>query len=295
MIGLLILAAVAPLFVPATPTPSPLPEIGRVRSNVLCTTLRQNIAPTILGLMKNDEIIGAGHRAFLKMGHDQAGYSSASIEIDKLYLEQVETRLVHNLQVIDRLLGDEKRFPSSPRTADDRDAIALKSQLVSVADQQRRALDLISGTLETESLGQMQHDIDNSMQSAVGQTGPQPQTAATAGPNTFIGSAGLPDYSPVSGLPTTASKNSDLAGHTVYDSIAAALEGTQGTIARREQLATSAVLSAVSDCRASVAPSPVPSVSPASPIAPVRVTGPTPTPLASPFPVYSQPSPAASP
>jgi hypothetical protein len=38
--------------------------------------MRQNISPTIAGPMKNDEIIGAGHRAFAKVAHDQAGNSS---------------------------------------------------------------------------------------------------------------------------------------------------------------------------------------------------------------------------
>ena len=259
MIGLL-LAVIAPLFVPATPTPSPaaLPEIGRVRSNALCTTLRQNIAPTILGLMKNDEIIGAGHRAFNKMARDSAGTSGASIDIDKLYLEQVETRLVHNLGVIDRMLGDAKRFPATPITDDDHAANAMKSQLLAVAEQQRKALDLVSGTLETESLGQMQHELNGQMQGATGQAAPP--APATPDPITFIGSAGLPDYSPVPGLPTTSSKMSTLGGHTVYDVIAASLENTQGTIAQREGIATSAVLSAVSECRA--AASPAPAVSP---------------------------------
>src|ERR1035438_9896315 len=39
----------------------------------------QNIAPTIAGLMKNDELVSAGHRAFAKMAHDQTGTSSAAI------------------------------------------------------------------------------------------------------------------------------------------------------------------------------------------------------------------------
>lgn len=261
MIGLLVLAAIAPLFVPASPTPSPaapLPEIGRVRSTTLCTTLRQNIAPTILGLMKNDEIIGAGHRAFAKMAHDASGSSSAAIDIDKLYLEQIETRLVHNLQVIDKLLGDDKRFPASPRTDDERAAVVLKTQLLAVADPQRKALDLVSGTLETESLGQMQHEFDKQMQSATAQDN-APMAAATSDPTSFIGTAGLPDYSPVAGLPTTASKTSTLSGHTVYDTIGASLEETQGTIARREQAASSAVIDAVGSCRAASAPEPTPS------------------------------------
>jgi hypothetical protein len=263
MNGFLFLAALAPLFVPATPTPTPvLPQIGRVRSNALCTTLRQNIAPTIAGLMKNDELIGAGHRAFAKMAHDQGGSSSAAIDIDKLYLEQVETRLVHNLGVIDRILGDQIRFPVRPKNADEQDALTMRSQLLAVADSQRKALDLVSGTLETENLGQMQHEMSDQMKSAVGQPGPQADP--TGDPTSFIGAAGLPEYSPVAGLPTTASKQSSLVGHTVYDSIAEALEGTQNTTARREQVATSTVIAAVGECRASAAPasSPSPAASP---------------------------------
>ncbi len=275
MIGLIVLAVVAPLFVPATPTPSPLPEIGRVRSTALCTTLRQNIAPTILGLMKNDEIIGAGHRAFSKMGSDAGGTSSAALDIDKLYLQQVETRLVHNLQVIDRMLGDAKRFPASPRSTDERDVNAMKAQLLAVADQQRKALDLVSGTLDTESLGQMQHDIDTQMAGATGQAG-APQTAATAGPISFIGTAGLPEYTPAAGLPTTQSKMSTVAGHTVYDSINAELEVRQATIAHREQAVTASVVAAANECRAVTAPgaAPAPAGSPASGVMPLPTTAP---------------------
>jgi hypothetical protein len=261
LIRSLLLAAVTPLFVPATPSPSPpsLPEIGRVHSNALCTTLRQNIAPTIAGLMKNDEIIGAGHRAFGKMARDSAGSSGAAIDIDKLYLEQVETRLVHNLAVVDRLLGDEKRFPANPKSDDERDASALRAQLLAVADSQRKALDLVSGTLETESLGQMQHEMSDQMKNATGQVAPLP--TATSDPVSFIGAAGLPDSTP-DGVPTDSSKTSTLTGHTLYDGLQGALEITQGTIARREQVATSAVLTAVAECRAGLAPQPAPSASP---------------------------------
>jgi hypothetical protein len=262
LIRTIVLAAVTPFLVPASPAPSTttLPEIGHVRSNVLCTTLRQNIAPTIAGLMKNDEIIGAGHRAFKKMGSDAAGTSSAAIDLDKLYLEQVETRLVHNLKVVDKLLGDQQRFPSVPKSDDERDVITMRSQLLAVADAQRKSLDLVSGTIATEDLGQMQGDISTQMKSATGQVAPLP--GATGDPVSFIGAAGLPDYTPVSGLPTTASKTSTLGGHTVYDEIASALENTQGTTARRETVATSAVIAAVNDCRGTVSPAPAPVVSP---------------------------------
>jgi hypothetical protein len=182
------------------------------------------------------------------------------IDIDKLYLEQVETRLVHNLKVIDTLLSDDKHFPAAPKDGDERDALIMKSQLLAVADQQRKALDLVSGTLETEALGQMQGQIDNQMKSATGQSVVPP--APTSDPVSFIGTAGLPEYTPVAGLPTTSNKSSTLGGHSIYDSIASALEGTQSSIARREAVATASVVNAVSSCRATITPSPAPSTTP---------------------------------
>ncbi len=214
-----------------------------------------------MGLMKNDEIIGAGHRAFAKMARDQAGSSAGAIEIDKLYLQQVESRLVHNLQVVDKMLGDQQRFPANPLTADERDTVMMKTQLQAVADVQRKALDIVSGTLATESLGQMQHEFNTGMQSAIGTPGPP--VVPTDDPVSFIGAAGLPDESPNAGLPTTAAKTSSLGGHTVYDGMAAVIESQQGTIARRERVATASILTAVDDCRAGTAPAPAATSSPA--------------------------------
>jgi hypothetical protein len=191
------------------------------------------------------------------MAHDQGVSSSAAIDIDKLYLEQVETRLVHNLGVIDRMLGDQIRFPVRAKNADEQDALAMRSQLLAVSDSQRKALDLVSGTLETENLGQMQHEMSDQMKNATGQT--TPQDVPTDAPASFLGAAGLPEYSPVAGLPTTASKLSTIGGHTAYDYIAEALEGTQSTTARREQVATSSVIAAVGECRASIGPAASPS------------------------------------
>ena len=150
--------------------------------------------------MKNDEIIGAGHRAFSKMASDSAGTSSASMDIDRLYLEQVQTRLVHNLRVIDQLLGDQKRFPAVPKNDDERDAMTMRSQILAVTASQRSALDLISSTLDTEAMGQMQHDLNDQMKSASGQVAPQP--IATSDPVSFIGTAGLPEYLPAAGVPS---------------------------------------------------------------------------------------------
>jgi hypothetical protein len=118
--------------------------------------------------------------------------------------------------------------------------------------------------LETEALGQMQHEMSDQMNSVTGRQGPAPLGRATDAPVSFLGSAGLPEDLPATGLPTLASKMSTLRGHTAYDTILAALESGQLTIARREQVATASVIAAVHECHASGAPQESPSPSPSS-------------------------------
>jgi hypothetical protein len=267
MIGGLFLAAIPPLVTPLAPTPSPAPElreIGHVRTTALCAMLRDGVAPAVAGLTKNDELINAGHRAFSKMARDVSDNSSAGTTLDKMYLGQLETRLRRNLKTLNALLADRGRFPDDPSSGVAADAVSIKSEVKSVADSQREALGLLSGVLETEALGQMQHEMSDQMNSVTGRQGPAPLGRATDAPVSFLGSAGLPEDLPATGLPTLASKMSTLRGHTAYDTILAALESGQLTIARREQVATASVIAAVHECHASGAPQESPSPSPSS-------------------------------
>ena len=81
------------------------------------------------------------------------------MELDQLYLRKVTDAMAHNLVVINKLLGDEKRFPKKAVTDDDRIAQLLKEQIAAAATQQRKTLDLLNGALETEALGRMQNDL----------------------------------------------------------------------------------------------------------------------------------------
>ena len=115
------------------PVPTTLPEIGRTHSKGFCTTVRDKVAPAVLGLMKTDELIGAGHRALVKMAADSAlpkmsdGSEPPALELDKVYARNVVARMAHNLGVIKKMLSDDKRFPKKPLTDDDRLALLLKA------------------------------------------------------------------------------------------------------------------------------------------------------------------------
>jgi hypothetical protein len=240
--------------VPA-PGVTPPPTIGSTHSKGFCDTVRDNVAPSVLGLMKNDALIGAGHRAFAKMVHDTTTSSSAALDLDRVYLEQVVHALAHNVTTIDTLLADQRRFPKTPTSDDDKLAAELAAQLRAARDRQNDALNLIDGTLETEQMGQMRQDVSQQMQSAVG-----PSMAPTAGapspaPN-FLDTAGLPSYSAIAAFDPRTLATSSTLGNTPYDRVLRALDNDQARIAGAEQTLSPTIVAAALGCQAAASPAP---------------------------------------
>lgn len=251
VVGVLcVLTAQAP-----APTPTTLPEIGRTRSRGFCSTLRDNVAPSVLGLMKTDELIGASHRALLKMAHDNS--SPTELEIDQIYARKVVHSMAHNLGVIKKMLADEKRFPKTPVTDDDRFALLLKAQLQAAADKQNLALNHLFGVLETKAMGQMRADISTQAASSVAVEN-KPHTEP--GEDAFLGASSLPGSGPGGmfdrGLPLAKTP-----GNTIWDKLALDVEVQQARIAAAEQTLTPTVVAAATACKAE-APSPSPSAKP---------------------------------
>lgn len=266
------IAAVA-LPQPATAAPSPSPsstplkEIGRVGSTIYCTLLSKQIAPALLGLMKTDENISAGHRAFAKMSEDALSRSTGHLMLDRSYLGQVVSAAAHNLELVQRMLNP-KYFPAEPTTDEDKSALELKTLLQAVANQQNTALNILSGTLETDLMGQMQSEFDTNMRSAIGKPGgtntPAPGTSSPGpvDPSQYVGVAGLPDNGPNSQFSTKNLASGTSVRRTIYDSLAFELEVQQRRIAVIEGAATRAVVQAVPLCTAPKTPSPTPSPTP---------------------------------
>jgi hypothetical protein len=239
------------------PAPTQLPEIGRTRSRGFCSTVRDNVAPSLLGLMKTDELIGAGHRATLKMAHDQTSGSSEALDLDRLYLRRVATAMAHNLSVIKKVLGDEKRFPKTPLSDDDRFALLLKAQLQAAAERQNVALNHVNGILETTAMSAMRSEISAQMTGSVGQPGNSP--GAPKQPSTadqFLGVTSLPGSGPGGMFELPGPSTTTVAGKTIWDKLSADMEVQQMRIAAAEQTLTPTVVAASAACRAPESPSP---------------------------------------
>ena len=258
-------------FAQSAPAPQPaastLPIIGGTHARGLCTTVRDSVAPMVLGMMKSDELVAASHRALLKTGDDARTGSRPAMDLDQVYLRHAVDAMVHNLRVIDKLLADEKRFPKKATTDDERIAQQLKAQIQAVEDQQRAALNTIANALDAEDLGRMQNDLPGNLH-AINYDASQPPPKGALyvdddkrGPDvdgSFIGVSGL-NMLQKETPPPAARGNAKTLGHTVWDRLAAGVEMHQTAIAGAEQKLTPTVVAISVACRAELSsPSPSP-------------------------------------
>lgn len=251
-----VLLAQEPIAAPS-PQPSPLKQIIEVKARPLCTTLGRNVQIALVGLMKNDEVIESGRREFAKMAWDQA-QGSAALGIDRLALKNVASAMVHNLYQIDQVLDDPTRFPPNPSNGDEEAADHMKAALLAVEDRQKAQLNLISGTVETEELSQMRHDIpaysptvNNPNQSSVAAPTPAtitdagiaaPKAAATTAPLTSGGSKG----------------DAGVSGTSPAAAFARELENGQTSDTELESEASTVIVPVAQECRSTPAATPSP-------------------------------------
>lgn len=145
----------APAQAPA-PAATAIPEIAHVRSSPFCSALRENVGHAIGGILANDALVAASKPVFMKMGHDfSMDVHGASLHLDMSRMEEISGSLLHNLKVIDALLGDPARFPKAPKTADERALVSMRDDLAKVASAQRKALNLVEGVVDTYGMEEM--------------------------------------------------------------------------------------------------------------------------------------------
>ncbi len=141
----------------ATPAPAatPLKTIKHIYVSPLCTGLRQNIGPAIGKVLQNDNTI-AQSRPLLRGYVKATATSGISKDLQVSRIERLITPLVKNTAAIEKLLDDPFVFPKHAISDADRQLLDIRADLQEVVTQQKRALDVISGFVDTEQLGQMQ-------------------------------------------------------------------------------------------------------------------------------------------
>jgi hypothetical protein len=160
-------AAAAPA---PSPTPSNLPEIIHTVSRPLCSALATTIRPVIGMLLQNDDTIAKGPPLFGDYIKMSAAGSDSGQDMSIHRLNNLVTPLVQNTLAIQKLLEDPNIFPAKVQNTDDKDLGVLKDQMLKTLAAQQASLDIINGFVQTQQLGQMQHEGFGYLQAITGQT-----------------------------------------------------------------------------------------------------------------------------
>ena len=135
------------------PSPSPTPQpilkvIGSVRSTPFCSELHEIIGPAIVSVLANDDLIASSKPAFATLYRDDVLVGSeARAHFDLYRLEKLETPIIANVKRVDALL---EKKPDDPKLQ------AMRAKLQAVAVQQKASLNVISGFVATEQMGELQ-------------------------------------------------------------------------------------------------------------------------------------------
>ncbi len=139
------------------PSPSPaattLPYIGGTRAGRLCAVVRDSVAPAVVGLINADQYIVQSQSTYDAMANTPGDNERQTLH--RIALGKIVVGLAHNLQVVQGVLMDSKRFPDPPKSDDDRLALKLREELRATAAQQTDALNMVNGVLETDLMRKM--------------------------------------------------------------------------------------------------------------------------------------------
>jgi hypothetical protein len=259
----------------AKPAPSATPRtIYHVHVSPMCTALGKVIGPAIGKVLQSDKYIANSKPLFRDFTKASAsGQSQAAQDLAVSRLETLIGPLVKNTQAVDKLLSDPYAFPKVAYSDDDQKLLQMRDQLRVVNEQQKKALDVISGFVDTEQLGELQaagHDYDAALKADASNRGQTPNPAPTEPPAPIL-NAGVSNES---NDPTRAGdpryKNTgSLVGANPLNVFENAIASYQQDIQGSEQDAAKSVVAASPRCGGHVpgqpaaSPSPSPALTPA--------------------------------
>jgi hypothetical protein len=195
----------------------------------------------------------------MKASNASLGDISPDLELDRQRLSRVAGVLSHNLAMmqytIRKLAAKEK--VTSPDAAS---SIELESHLASVVTSQQNVLNLVSGAVLTDELGQMQTDYPKDMGPTALDADGHPDPSGETNASSYLSVAGLPrgaNGTPVSGFTTLQgtgtnprwSVSSSSIGHTAYDRLIHQISAQQSAIKVSEEAEVIQISSAIRICR----------------------------------------------
>ncbi len=262
-----------------SPKPTPLKTIKHVYSTSrLCTGLRRSVGPAVGRVLQNDKTIATSRPLFQDFVKNSATSSEGGKQMDVERLEGLISPLVNNTQAIEQLLND-PIFARKPANDNDKQLLLLRAHLEQILAEQKRALDLVSGFVDTEQLGQLQsegHQYDSAITgTGTTQNQTKPSTSPTTAPDPIL-NAGIhpqdPNSDPATKNDPRLQSTGNQLGYNPLNAFDQQMFDYQAQIAQSESLATLSLMKAIPICGGHLsAPSPAP-----SPIAPLPLPTATP-------------------
>ena len=237
-------------------------EIGHVRSSTFCAALITRIQPAVAGILANDGALEQGYRGLQGMASDvvpKAASDKAAVALDRMLIDRSISAMTHNLSLVDGVLKSPATSNVATPTAspeplaNDSALLPLQDQLRYLAIRQHQALDVLSGTVETDRLSEMQHDLGAATQVA-GVVGIPLQGSLAVSSNASIASAGLP-RAPSDAIDLRAIEDTHIFGNPSSRQ-AAVVQAYRINIDAHERTASAQLADAVSACGGTNAPRP---------------------------------------
>jgi hypothetical protein len=255
----LYIASVLAAAVTASPAPQPtLKTIVTVHSSQFCTALEQTVRPALAGLMQNDQLIERGRSVFHDAGNrikyggvpDGGGYheiagppewspSSGDTMLVESRQRALAKSIEDNVDAIDTLLSDKKRFDAITAGDEKAKLLAIASQLNAIVAKQHTAVNIISGQVEGAEMADL-FNRDPSWGGADATHGVTPLQALQAGHGS--------DWQFVYNV-WQAATESKVPFYDPYDLFTRALVEDQSSIATAEGVASKSIFEAAGGCK----------------------------------------------
>lgn len=274
VLGAFVALAASPATAGTTPHPAPTPlrTITHIYSSPLCTGLRRAITPAVGKVLASDRVIAQSKPLFdqfVRASADSQSKPAQDMAVERL--DQLIGPLVANTERVDELLNNGSAFPRVAHSNDDRKLLKMRTELQAINDQQKHALDVISGFVATEQLGELQaagHEMDAAVAPDVKNQMATPAPVAPQASTPPILNAGVGNSNDPTRAMDPRYKNTDSTlGANPLKTFGNAITSYQQEISQREDVAAKSVLEAVPLCGGHVPaqeapPSPAPSLTP---------------------------------
>ncbi len=228
------------------PSSSPLKTIIEVKARTLCRTLAEHVQPAMLGLMKDNGLIGYSVSVLNKSASDAALH--APMSIDMLQLKNVALALNRNIKTIDDLLDDPGHFPLNPKTSDEQTESKIKQDLLQLLSRQKLVVNALYGTVDTRELASMQNEFPENI--PVVNPTPQPLVPADEALSA-LSSAGIEDKHVID---LVKAADSTLLGRTLYGQLAGLIVIHQAEAQPYESQTAQDVRGPAAECSSPVPP-----------------------------------------